>query len=296
MNRRNFVKTVAGASAGIGFLSGCTSEGQEPEERRLHTLGLQLYTVRELMKEDPIQTLRDVAAIGYDEVEFAGYHGVETGDLRKILDDLGMTTPSAHWMPSMFTGGIEPIAAELSEALEDAQTMGHEYLVLPWIDDNDSLTMNDYRAIADTCNQIGEQCRQAGIQLAYHNHAFEFRAIDGILPMDLLLSETDADLMQWEMDFFWVVDGGQQPLEYIERQAGRISLCHVKDRSASGEMVDVGKGTIDFARIFARSGLAGLQHYFVEHDNPADPMETIRASFGHLTQLKYTVDEGRDDG
>lgn len=290
MDRRTFVKSVAGAGAGLGFLSACSSQpdNKNISGRRVHSVGLQLYTVRDLMKEDPLKTIRDIAAIGYDEVEFAGYHGVEPSRIKEVLEEVGLRSPATHWMPSTLMSGLAPIASELDEALEAAGEIGHSFLVLPWIQGNDSLTLDDYRQIADTANQIGQECQKAGVQLAYHNHDFEFRGIDGVLPMDLLLSETDPSLVQWEMDFFWVVKGGQRPLDYIDRYPGRISLCHVKDMSHEGEMVDVGSGTIDFASIFAASETAGLRHYFVEHDQPVDPMATVTASFDHLTTLTFT--------
>ncbi len=113
---------------------------------------------------------------------------------------------------------------------------------------------------------MGESCREAGLRFGYHNHDFEFETIDGQIPFDVLLDETDPGLVDFELDLFWITKGGEDPLRYFERYPGRFTLCHVKDMAAGGEMVDVGAGGIDFAAIFARAEQAGLKHFFVEHD------------------------------
>lgn len=146
-------------------------------------------------------------------------------------------------------------------------------------------SLDDYREVAEQFNEMGEACRDAGLQFGYHNHDFEFETMEGTTPMDIILEETDPELVVIEMDIYWWIDGGADPLAYIERYPGRFPLCHVKDRTADGEMVDVGDGAIDFAAIFERSDEAGLEHYFVEHDEPEDPMETVQRSYEYLREL-----------
>ena len=292
MNRRKFVSMVGGSIGLAGLSTGCTTRNGSSAGRRLHSIGLQLYTVRDLMAKDAVQTLKDVAAVGYDEVEFAGYHGHEPAQLKMILDDLGMTAPSTHWSPpGLFTDPTSWSDA-LQETLDSANVLGHRYLVFPWLPDHESLTADDYHRIADVCAATGMICSKAGIQFAYHNHDFEFRELDGQVPMEILLDNTPAGAMQWEMDFYWVRKAGRDPFEYFDRYPGRISMCHVKDMGEGEEMVDVGAGGIDFAALFAQSDIAGLEHYFVEHDNPADPLATIRNSFDYLNSLSFSPSGG----
>jgi sugar phosphate isomerase/epimerase len=243
-------------------------------------VGLQLYTLRDSMQEDVSRTLAMVAEIGYQEVEFAGYFGLSPTQIRTLLDDNGLTAPSAHVPLEALRGGIDPI-------LENADTMGHRYLVLPYLVESDRSTLDAYRALADDMNTWGEACRAAGVQFAYHNHDFEFETLDGGVPYDVLLERCDADLVKMELDLFWIRAGGYDALDYFERHPDRFHLCHVKDMTASGEMTSVGRGVIDFATIFARAEQAGLRHYFVEHDNPPDPSRSVEASYGYLDTLTF---------
>ena len=135
----------------------------------------------------------------------------------------------------------------------------------------------------------GPMAHAAGMRFAYHNHDFEFKAIDGTRPYDILLNETDPSLVDFEMDLFWVVYGGANPLDLFNQYPKRFPLVHVKDSSGPPDkkMVDVGQGTIDFRSIFAQGDKAGIKHYFVEHDQPADPIATIRNSYKYLHALRY---------
>jgi sugar phosphate isomerase/epimerase len=263
----------------------CASEQKSGEgsslagEKSLAAIGIQLYTVRNLMKEDFAGTLAKVAAAGYQEVEFAGYFDNSPADIKKLLDDLGLKAPAVH-VP------IQTIRENLAGAIEAAKTIGHQYIVCPWLAPEDRTTAG-YQALAASLNIAGEACKNAGIQMCYHNHEFEFETVDGMIPYDFLLAETDAALVQMELDLFWIVKGKNDPLAYFEKHPGRFPLCHVKDMGDGESMVDVGQGHIDFAKIFAKSEQAGLKHYFVEHDNPADPLQSIQNSQQYLKNLKF---------
>jgi len=241
----------------------------------LESIGLQLYTVRSLMAEDVEGTLAEVAGIGYREVEFAGYFEREPARLRATLDGLGLSAPSTH-LP------LETFRGDLDGALETAGALGHRYVVLPYLDQGERGSLDGYRRLAAEMNGFGERCRAAGVRFGYHNHDFELAELEGAIPLEVLLEDTDPELVTFEMDIFWIVNGGADPLSYIERYPGRFELCHVKDRSSDGAMVDVGAGAIDFAAIFRRSDAAGLRHWFVEHDQPGDPLRSIAASYAHL--------------
>lgn len=278
MKRREFLKvSLAGTltGAGVAGISGLLAA-----DRQLSKIGVQLYTVRGLMQEDFLGTLREVAAVGYKEFEFAGYYDRSPGEIRSILDDLGVEAPSTHV-------SLVAVREDLDGLIEQARTIGHRYLTVPSLPGGERDTLQAYSRIAKEFNQIARTCRDAGLNFAYHNHAFEFEAMDGRLPYDVLLEETDPELVEMEVDLFWMIAGGHDPLAYFEKYPGRFSLCHVKDRTASGEMASVGGGVVDFAAIFAKSDQAGLKHYIVEHDRPESPLDSIRASYAHLKELRF---------
>ncbi len=293
MNRRTFIKSSAAATLGGIYLvnaTGCGEGEERPMEetmeveapatgRALERIGVQLYTVRSLMENDVAGTLEQVAAVGYDEVEFAGYFEHSPAEIRSLLDQFGLAAPAAHI-------GIDRLRNELGKVLEEAQTVGHRYVICPWLAE-DQRTLDAYKGHAAFFNEVGAACKEAGIQFAYHNHDFEFEMTDGMMPYDLLLDETDADLVQMELDLYWITKGGHDPLAYFERYPGRFTLCHAKDMDDGQTIVPVGEGTIDFGRIFAQSEQAGLVHYFVEHDHPDDPMASIAASYNHLKELRF---------
>jgi sugar phosphate isomerase/epimerase len=294
MNRRTFIATsIAAAVAG-------TRPAWSAETFHIDRVGLQLYTVRDLMKKDFDGTIAKVAEIGYKEVEFAGYYDRSPQDVRAILEKDGLTSPSTHV-------GYDIVEKKWSEALDAAHTIGHTFVVCPWIDAKQRKTPDGWKRAAELFNHAGEAAQKAGIQFAYHNHAFEFEpseALGGKLPYDFLLAETDPNLVKMEMDLCWITVGGQDPVKYFDRYPGRFPLVHVKDWTTKGpggndyggatgaskkpgHMTDVGQGEIDFKRIFAQSGKAGIQHYFVENDEPKSAFEDIKISYDYLAKLKF---------
>jgi sugar phosphate isomerase/epimerase len=280
-SRRKFTKTLGATVLAYAFPSLARSPKPLSPSRRLNSVGLQLYTVRDEMKKDVEATIARVAASGYTEVEFAGYFGKRPDEVRAILNRHGLTAPSAH------IGSIEPAAWH--EALDAAHVIGHQYVVVPWIPVERRTGIDGYKKIAAEFNRAAEQARAAGLQFAYHNHDFEFAPVDGKLPYDVLLAETDPKLVQMEMDLYWITKAGQDPLAYFARWPGRYPMVHVKDSMGPPEnkMADVGAGKIDWKRIFAKEQQAGIKHFFVEHDQPADPFASIRASCEYLKQLEF---------
>ena len=270
--------TAAGVVAtGISSLSSAKTPGAT---RQLKKIGLQLYTVRSEMERDFERTLARVAATGYQEVEFAGYYERKPAEVKAILAKNGLSAPSTHL-------DIQSFRNSLVELLEAAHIIGHEYVVCPWLDPSERRTLDDWKHRADEFNRFGETCRKAGIQFAYHNHDFEFHAIEGKMPYDVLLAATDPTNVHLEMDLFWTVNGGADPATYFAKCPGRFAMVHVKDRKTDGTMVDVGSGSIDFSSIFARAEQAGIQHYFVEEDNTKWPLESIRHSHEFLSRLRF---------
>jgi sugar phosphate isomerase/epimerase len=232
------------------------------------------------MEKDFDGTIARVAATGYREVEFAGYFGRSPRDVRALLDKNGLSSPSSH---------ISLAPDQWHAAIDAAPVIGHRYLVLAWIPAEERHTLDDYKRWAERLNRAGTEAKAAGLQFAYHNHDFEFAPLDGKLPYDVLLAETDPKLVQLEVDLYWITKGGQDPLAYFARWPGRFPMVHVKDSAGPPDhrMVAVGAGKIDFKKIFARSDQAGIKHYFVEHDEPADPFASIRASCEYLKQLEF---------
>lgn len=277
MERREFLGTAGAIAIGSVLPPACRTS----HAARLDKIGLQLYTVRDQMKADFEGTLARVAQIGYKEVEFAGYFDHAPADVRAMLDRHGLAAPAVH------TGSIAPDAWKAS--LEAANVIGHQYIVVPWIPEERRLTLDSYKRVAEEFNRAAASARDAGVQFGYHNHDFEFRRLEGRLPFDVLLENTDPKLVQYEIDLYWITKGGQDPLEYFARWPGRVPLVHVKDSMGAPEhtMVDVGAGKIDWKRIFAKRNQAGIKHCFVEHDQPPQPFEDIAMSYRYLKQLEF---------
>ena len=275
--RREFIEIMAG----IGVTVACSGSRFPAPVSRIDKVGIQLYTVRDQMKADFEGTLAHIAQIGYKEVEFAGYFSHAPADVKAILDRHGLSSPSTH------------VAFESDDqwkaALDAAKTIGHEYIVMPWIPQERRKTLDDWKNFAQVFNHAGQAAHDAGIQFAYHNHDFEFPKLDGQVPYDVLLQSTDPQLVKLEIDLYWITKAGQDPLDYFARWPGRIPLVHVKDSQGAPEhkMADVGQGKIDWKRIFAKREQAGIQHFFVEHDQPPQPFEDVAVSYRYLSQLEF---------
>lgn len=286
MNRRDFLARAgtAGSAAVFAVLDSPVTRpvphSRFPIPESLSRIGVQLYTVRSSMQESVERTIEQVARIGYREVEFAGYFGRPAKDVRALLDANGLTAPSAH------SADLNSIRNRFAQVLEDASTVGHRYVICASLPRSEQ-TADGYRRIAAEFNRAGELAAKSNIRMGFHNHDGEFAPLGDTNGYDILLAECDPKLVTMQMDLFWTVKAGKDPLAYFAKYPGRFTSVHVKDMAASGAMVDVGAGQLPFGRYFAQSGPAGIQHYFVEHDNPADPMVSIAASYRHLGALKF---------
>jgi sugar phosphate isomerase/epimerase len=287
MTRRTFLGQVA-AGTMLSTVAGRAAE------HRIERLGVQLYTVRDLMAKDFEGTLAKVAGTGYKEVEFAGYFNHSPGDVKAILARHGLSSPSTHIDYASLGDGFPKV-------VEASQTIGHRYIVNPWLDDEMRKQPDVWKRVAATFNHAGEVSKTAGIQFAYHNHHFEFVPVNGTMPMEVLLKECDPDLVKIELDLCWITVAKQDPLTYFRRFPGRFPLVHVKGLKKLPEgtppvpfdqaipnITDVGSSDIiDWKRIFARSEQAGIRHYFVEHDQPASPLDSLQASARYLSALHF---------
>jgi sugar phosphate isomerase/epimerase len=296
MKRRTFIETSIAAAALYAARPSWAAEGAH----QIKNVGLQLYTVRGELKKDFDGTIAKVAATGYKEVEFAtDYGGHSPKDVRALLDKNGLVSPSAHI-------GYDLIENKWPETLDAAHIIGNEYLVCPWIDEKQR-TADGYKRASELFNKTGAASQKAGIQFCYHNHSFEFAPSDsagGKLLYDLLLEQTDAKLVKMEMDLGWISVAGKDPVSYFDKYPGRFPLVHVKDyvndpNSTSsyagatgsvefkGRLADVGKGIVDWKRIFAQSEKGGIKHYFVENDDAKTPFEDIKISYDYLNALRF---------
>ena len=280
--RRKFIATLGVAAFGIASRDAVAASEILAARKKIKRVGLQLYTVRDLMKADLPGTIAKVAAIGYKEVEFAGYFGRTPAMIREVLRRNDLRSPSTH-LP------FESLENGWQKQLDDAKAVGHKWATIAWIPEEKRRTLDDWKRHAALFNKAGAQAKAAGLRFAYHNHDFELKSIDGQRPLDLLLSETDSSLVDFEMDIYWVKFGGGDPLDFFNRHPKRFPMVHVKDSAGppDNKMVDVGKGTIDFRPIFAQSKKAGIKHYFVEHDQPADPIATISNSYRYLRDVRF---------
>lgn len=244
-------------------------------------IGLQLYTVRGEMATDFDRTLDRVAAVGYREVEFAGYFGRSADEVHAALDRVGLVAPAGHFP-------LDDLERRWSETIAFATAVGHSYVVLPWLAADRRRSLASYRHIARLCNEFGARCRDADLMFAYHNHDFEFTPLEGSIPYDVLTEETDPELVKLELDLYWIHKGGQDALTYLTRFPGRFPAVHVKDSAGPPDerMVEVGSGVIDWRRILSEREQAGIRHLFVEHDHPADPFGSISQSFRYLRNLR----------
>jgi sugar phosphate isomerase/epimerase len=296
MNRRTFLESSVATLALTSLPARAFADTHQ-----IPYVGLQLYTVRDEMKKDFTGTITKVANIGYKEVEFAGYFDHSPADIRALLDKDRLTAPSCH-IP------YETLQNHLQETIDAAHVIGHTYIVCPWIDEKLRQAPDGWKRVADFFSQVGANTKKAGIQFAYHNHTFEFvpdANIGGKLPYDFLLDNTDPNLLKMEMDLCWISVTRHDPVAYFQKYPGRFPLVHVKDvkempaevPGKKDEFVDTtfekkvmtepGSGVIDWKRIFAHADQAGVQHYFVEHDAPADPFASITASYKYLAALRF---------
>lgn len=256
---------------------------------------MQLYTVRDAMQANPVATLAKVAQIGYNSVEGATYtgtqnfYGMDAKTFAKQLKQNGLIMPSGHYrLGEEKTNGADTkgtILHNWDKAIDDAAEVGLKYMVCAYLSDPERGNLDKYKRIADDFNKAAERCKKAGIQFAYHNHDFEFIQQDGKYPYEILLNNTDKDLVKMEMDIYWVVKAKQDPIALIEQHPGRFPLWHVKDmaRSIDQTFAEVGGGIINFKKIFDHADKSGLKYFFVEQDKtPGNPYDSITQSLDYI--------------
>ena len=247
------------------------------------------------MQQDPAGTLAKVAQIGYNSVEGATYtgtqkfYGMEPAAFTKVLKQNGLIMPSSHYVLGMAQNQGQTVQGTIlhgwDKAVDDAAQVGVKYMVCAYLQESERGNIDQYKRLAEQLNKAGQRCKKAGIQLCYHNHDFEFAAQSGQLPYNILLKETDKELLKMELDLYWATKAGHDPVALFRQHPGRFPLWHVKDmdKTEKRDFTEVGNGSIDFKKIFAQRKLAGLQYFFVEQDRtPASPFDSIRSSITYL--------------
>lgn len=283
-SRRDFLKISSAVSLGA-LLKPQTLWAENMAKK---PIGLQLYSLREAMREDPQNTLRLVSSIGYKSLETASYaegkvYGMDPVFFRKYIEDLGMRLRSAH------VGGprnYDPTKKDEAldwwkKAVEDHKAMGAKYLIKPSMPI--PTTLKELDNWNDYYNRIGEIAKKSGMLFGFHNHAREFESIEGKIMMDYMIENTDPKLVCFELDVYWSQKGGQDPVAYLERYGGRFPLLHIKDEEEIGA-----SGTMDFEAIFKAAYKQGMKDYFVEVERyNFEPVESVRQSFEFLNKAAF---------
>jgi sugar phosphate isomerase/epimerase len=315
MNRKTFLQHT-GTLAAAGMLSPALSRAAgfilpKPD----NNIGLQLYTVGGLMESDAKGTLQKLAAIGYKNLESASgmkglYYGFKPKEFSAMVKDMGMTWRSEHVGGVPFT--MDVLMKLASNAKDSAQMLKYKPFIehmpkMPSLQDSaqqladeaaeggveflvcaaiPTKTMDDVKLAVDVFGKAGEACKKAGVQFVFHNHSFEFVPIDGIIPYDYIMMNTDKDLVKSELDLGWVTVAGLNPVDIIKKYHGRIPLWHVKDiDKTTKEPTEIGSGYVDFKPIFEVSKTSGLKYFFIEQDGAPSPIANVTNDYNNLKKI-----------
>ncbi|MCJ7466479.1 MAG: sugar phosphate isomerase/epimerase [Maribacter sp.] len=274
--RRDFLIQSGVFTAGSLLLPSCMF-ANEP----IRKFGVQLYSFRDAMDQDAVGTLRQIASIGFKEIESAGsskgyYYGLSPLEMKKVCDDLGMNLKSGHVR----------LDEKWQKTMEDAVTSGQEYLICSSMPSNGQ-TADNYKKVAEEFNKAGEQCKKLGLKFGYHNHEYEFESDKGQVLYDILLDHTDPDLVHMELDLGWVIVAGKDPLDYFAKYPSRFPLWHLKDMDMTKkESTEFGKGGLDIRKMMENQKASGLQHIFIEQEEyTSTPLESMKENLAFLSKL-----------
>lgn len=291
IERRKFIKLTGAATGALALnslfadslLAGCN----DSEAGKIKSFGIQLWTMRDDLPKDPKGVLKQLASFGYKHVEsFEGQQGMFWGmkntEFKQFIGDLGMTMYSSHF------GGEEGFEKKVEAAAE----IGLKYLTMAW--EGPGKTIDDYKRYAEAFNKKGELCKKSGLRFAFHNHDFTFRQMEGQYAQDVLMSNTDASLVDYEMDIYWVVTAGQDPIAWFNKYPDRFRLCHIKDRSKSPvedngkNSVDLGTGVIDYTEVLKVAKAKGMEYFIVEQEAYPNgtPLEAVKVDAEYMKKVK----------
>ena len=310
MRRRELLKLGGAALVPATLLdhgrASAAERAMQPGGRRLTQIGLQLSTVTRLLMQDFEGTLRQVAGIGYTLVEFSamGLLGRPVEPVKQLMAEIGLQAPLGRVSPKLPAdvmqmpreeamrvfaerGQAKYLVENVQHALEDAQAFGQKIINLPALPPTEFTSLDQVKASIEAINTAGEVCAAQGVQFGYHNHDWELTPIDGIIPYDLMIEQTDPGNVSFQLDSYWIVKAGGNLSDYLSRYSGRFNSCHLKDIDEHGDFEDVGHGSIDFPRFVAEAEAAGVRYFFVERDDPPDPADAIQRSYDYLRDMTY---------
>jgi len=285
MNRREFL-TALGIAA-VGPQLGCATAGSSASTgtRRLKRVGIQLYTLRDDARRDLEGTLVNIAQAGYKEVELLSSmnnFGMAPDRLRAILDRNGLVAPSTHVDTGIFN--------DLDRAIDTANMLGHQYLIVASLPDAERLGLDDYRRWADRFNEAAARALRSNVRVGFHDEPYDFRSINGTTPYDVFVGRADPSVVALQLDTGNAAMGGADPLEYMKRYGSRYSLFHIKDapRLGAEHDVELGKGIIDFRRLLGMIDRIDEKHLYVEQESyPGAPLESVRRDYAYISQLQF---------
>ncbi len=284
MKRRDFIQTSLMATGALAVSSFAVAADKK-------NIGIQLYSLRDVIFKDPKGVLKQVADFGYTELETFAYKddstifGMPFAEFGTYTKSIGLNVVSGHY-------GIDLMKSDKWEkAVLDAKSIGQKYMIMPYLMEKDRpKDIAGYKELSKALNKAGEVCKKHGIRFGYHNHAFEFETVDGQIPLDVMLKEVDPKLVMFELDLYWTYNANQDPLKYFGKYPGRFELWHVKDMSKEDRTknVNVGEGSIDFKSIFAKAKQSGMKHYFIEYDTfPAEAtsLKSVETSAANIKKI-----------
>ncbi|WP_183558468.1 sugar phosphate isomerase/epimerase family protein [Mucilaginibacter sp. SP1R1] len=287
-NRRTFLAKAGILACGLIIGPGALLAKQQ------HTIGLQLYTLRDQLPVDVKSVIKKVADSGYKEIEtfgynqaYNGYWGLPNKDFAQLLKDLGLNTPSGHYDFNQFftTGGTDDINAYIKAA----HILGQKFIIIPALHPELFQTVDDFKKVSEKMNAAGILLKKEGLKLGYHNHNFEWKPIDGTTFYDTLLDNTDPELLYLELDIFFMKNIGQDPIAYLDKYKNRYRLVHIKDmdKANQDENTEVGNGAIDFKLILAKAKKVGVKYLIVEQENftNIDPFVSIKQSGDYVKNI-----------
>lgn len=314
IKRRIFFRQAGAFALGTLFLPACNSQGEKAESsesgtleaenlssegKKLEAIGLQLYSVKDVLDQDLKGTLQKLADMGYTEIEsYPGigghYYGMEPKEFSTMLKDMGLTLVSSHFGSGSYDGTAATwheatMLSKFEELVSKATETGQTYLTCSSMNESLRNTPEDLERTAELFNKTGEICKNAGLKFAYHNHASEFEKVGDYVIYDYMLENTDPELVLWEMDMYWVAAAGKDPIAYFDKYPNRFPLGHVKDMSKEDNTKNtvIGKGTMDYVKILKAAEKAGMEHFFVEQENFIQPpLEAMKENYNYLSNVK----------
>ena len=303
MKRRDILKRLMVLPA-VRISSGFSSK--ELAESKLKRFGLQLSTITANMAADFEGTLREVAAIGYQQVEFSalGYLGREVTEVKELLAKYKLSAPVGRVAfkvaPDFMTmprdqqmkvfssqSSLDSLRDRIVGSLKECKVMDQKYLIIPAILPHVFSDMTQIKNMLELLKESAKICRDQGVLLGYHNHNWEFDEVDGTIPFEMMLNELDPESFTFQLDTYWIRKAGRNLDQMLSQYSGRFVTCHLKDIDQAGDFEDVGHGEINFP-LFVREAIKqGAKYFFVERDTSEEPMESIRRSFRYLEVMKY---------